>query len=495
MNGNKEYLKEERNQVWRVELRKSMKAKERTDRLRAQMPEADPKIRNKNYEEVNSGLAPENAVYEASRCLDCANPTCIEGCPVGINIPKFIKQIEARDLNGAATTLKETNALPAVCGRVCPQEIQCEATCFYTLSLKKDPVAIGHLERFAADYERNSGSMSVPEVGKPNNIKVAIIGSGPAGIACAGDMAKSGYDVTVFEALHEFGGVLKYGIPEFRLPNEIVDVEIDIMKKMGVKFRNNFIIGKTLSFDDLRSQNFKVFFAGSGAGNPSFMNIPGENYNNIFSANEYLTRVNLMNAAKTEYDTPVISGRNVAVIGGGNTAMDSVRTAKRLGAERAMIIYRRSRDEMPARVEEVKHALEEGIEFMNLHSPVQYFGDEKGRVKKMRLQKMSLGEPDSSGRRRPIPIENSEFDIEVDTVIVSVGVSPNPLIPSVLPGLKISKWGTIVVNPETMQSSVEDIFAGGDIVRGGATVILAMGDGRLAAAGMHKYVTEKVKLK
>jgi glutamate synthase (NADPH) small chain len=494
MNDNKDYLKEERNREWRAELRKSIKAKERTDRIRVRMPEADPKIRNRNSEEVNKGLDPQQAVIEAARCLDCANPTCIDGCPVAINIPKFIKQIEARDFNGAAVTLKETNALPAVCGRVCPQEKQCEASCFYSVSLKKDPVAIGHLERFAADYERNSGNMSVPVVGEPNSIKIAIIGSGPAGLACAGDLVKFGYDVTVFEALHQLGGVLKYGIPEFRLPNEIVDVEIDIMKKMGVKFRKNFIIGKTLSFDDLRKQGFQAFFVGSGAGNPSFMNIPGENYNNIFSSNEYLTRVNLMNAASKEYDTPVISGKFVAVIGGGNTAMDSVRTAKRLGAEKAMIIYRRSMEEMPARVEEVKHAIEEEIEIMNLHNPVEYFADEQGRVNKMRVQKMNLGEPDSSGRRRPIPIENSEFDIKVDTVIVSVGVSPNPLIPSVLPELKVSKWGTIEVNPETMQSSVKDIFAGGDIVRGGATVILALGDGRKAAAGMHKYVSEKVKV-
>lgn len=495
MNDILDYLKEERSQEWRAELRKTIKASERTARPRVHMPEAEPLVRNTNSEEVNKGLLPEVAVIEAGRCLDCARPTCIDGCPVGINIPKFVKQIEAGNFNGAATTLKETNALPAVCGRVCPQEKQCEASCFYTVSLKKDPVAIGHLERFAADFERNNGNMSVPVVEKPNGIKIGIIGSGPAGLACASDMAKYGYDVTVFEALHELGGVLKYGIPEFRLPNEIVDVEIDIMKKMGVKFRKNFIIGKTLSFDDLREQGYEAFFVGSGAGNPSFMNIPGENYNNIFSSNEYLTRVNLMNAAKKEFDTPVISGRNVAVIGGGNTAMDSVRTAKRLGAERAMIIYRRSMEEMPARVEEVKHAQEEKIEFMNLHNPVEYFADEKGCVNKIRLQKMELGEPDASGRRRPIPIENSEFDIEVDTVIVSVGVSPNPLIPSVLPDLKISRWSTIEVNAETMQSSVEDIFAGGDIVRGGATVILAMGDGRRAAAGMHEYVSEKVKVK
>jgi glutamate synthase (NADPH) small chain len=490
----KDYIKEERNKEWRVELRKSVKAKERTDRLRVHMPEADPMVRNKNSEEVNKGLDPEQAVSEAGRCLDCVNPTCINGCPVGINIPKFVKQIEARDFISAAATLKETNALPAVCGRVCPQEKQCESSCFYTVSLKKEPVAIGHLERFAADYERNSGKLSVPHVNGSNGIKIAIIGSGPAGLACASDMAKLGYDVTVFEALHELGGVLKYGIPEFRLPNVIVDVEIDILKKMGVKFRKNFIIGKTLSFDDLRKDGFEAFFVGSGAGNPSFMHIPGENFNNIFSSNEYLTRVNLMNAASKDYDTPVISGKNVAVIGGGNTAMDSVRTAKRLGADRSMIIYRRSMDEMPARVEEVKHALEEGVEIMTLHNPVEYFADEKGRVNKMRVQKMQLGEPDSSGRRRPVPIEGSEFSIDVDTVIVSVGVSPNPLIPAVLPELKISKWGTINVNQETMQSSVEDIFAGGDIVRGGATVILAMGDGRTAAAGMHKYVTEKLKV-
>ncbi len=489
----KEYLKAERSKDWRVELRKSRKAKERTEILRVHMPEADPVRRNKNSEEVNKGLPGEKAIVEASRCLDCANPTCISGCPVEINIPKFIKKIEMEDFMGAAKVLKETNTLPAVCGRVCPQEKQCEEVCFYTVSLKKDPIAIGHLERFAADFEQNSGTMSIPETGKSLGIKIAVIGSGPAGLACAGDLAKFGCDVTVFEALHELGGVLKYGIPEFRLPNSIVDAEINVMEKMGVKFKKDFIIGKTISLDDLKTDGFKAFFVGSGAGLPNFMNIPGENFNNIFSSNEYLTRVNLMNAANDEYDTPVISGANVAVIGGGNTAMDSVRTAKRLGAKRAMIIYRRSREEMPARVEEVKHAIEEGIEFMNLHNPVEYFADKDGRVNKMRLQKMKLGEPDDSGRRRPIPIENSEFDVEVDTVIVSVGVSPNPLIPSALPDLKVTGWGTIEVNPETMQSSMPEIFAGGDIVRGGATVILAMGDGRKAAAGIYKYVGQFVK--
>jgi len=488
-----EYLKEERSQEWRAELRKSMKAKERTSRERVQMPEEDPNTRNKNSVEVNSGLLVENAVLEAQRCIDCPNPTCITGCPVGINIPKFIKKIEARDFAGAAITLKETNALPAVCGRVCPQEKQCELQCFYTVKLKKTPVAIGHLERFAADWERNSGNIAVPITEKANRIKVAVIGSGPAGLAAAGDLAKYGYEVTVFEALHEIGGVLKYGIPEFRLPNELVDVEIEVMRKMGIKFKTNFIVGKTSSFEDLKAEGYKAFFVGSGAGLPRFMNIPGENFNGIFSSNEYLTRVNLMNAANPDYDTPVISGNNVAVIGGGNTAMDSVRTAKRLGAERSVIIYRRSEKEMPARVEEVKHAKEEGIEFMNLHNPLEYYADDNGRVNRMKIQKMELGEPDASGRRRPVPIEGSEFYIDVDTVVVSVGVSPNPLIPKALAELKVTDWGTIVVDKDTMQSSIPEIFAGGDIVRGGATVILAMGDGRNAAAGMHKYIQQKIK--
>lgn len=488
-----EYLKEERNKPWREELRKSMKAKDRTGGERVHMPEEDPNVRNKSRIEVNMGLQDEMAVVEAKRCLDCANPTCITGCPVGINIPKFIKKIESKDFAGAAVTLKETNALPAVCGRVCPQEKQCEANCFYTQKLKKPPVAIGYLERFAADWERNSGNMAVPATEKPNKIKVGVIGSGPAGLAAAGDLAKFGYDVTVFEALHQIGGVLKYGIPEFRLPNVLVDTEIEIMRKMGIKFRTNFIVGKTASFDDLKKLGFQAFFVGSGAGLPRFMNIPGENYNGIFSSNEYLTRVNLMNAADPEYDTPVVSGKHVAVIGGGNTAMDSVRTAKRLGAEKAMIIYRRSEEEMPARVEEVKHAKEEGVIFMNLHNPLEYYADEKGRVKSMKVQKMELGEPDASGRRRPIPIEGSEFILDVDTVVVSVGVSPNPIIPAALADLKCTDWGTIVVDKDTMQSSVPEIFAGGDIVRGGATVILAMGDGRKAAAGIHQYITEKSK--
>ena len=491
MENTRDYLKLERSQEWREELRKSLKSKDRTSLIRVQMPEENPIERAKSHIEVNRGLTVQMAVEEAKRCLDCPDPTCITGCPVSINIPKFIKYVEKQDFAMAARTLKETNALPAVCGRVCPQEVQCEASCFYTLKLKKIPVAIGHLERFVADWERNSGKMYIPDVEPSNGIKVAIIGSGPSGLAVAGDLIKLGYAVSVFEALHEPGGVLKYGIPEFRLPNEIVDVEIDNLKKMGVEFINNFVVGKTATIDDLKEEGFQAFFAGSGAGLPNFMNIPGENYNGIMSSNEYLTRVNLMNAAHDDYDTPVLMGKNVAVIGGGNTAMDSVRTAKRLGAKRAMIIYRRTLEEMPARKEEIKHAQEEGIEFLNLNSPVEYFADKNGRVNRMRVQKMELGEPDASGRRRPVPIEGSEYELDADLVVVSVGVSPNPLIPQSLPGLNVSRWGTIIVDEKERQSSIPELFAGGDIVRGGATVILAMGDGRNAAAGIHKYLQNK----
>ena len=469
-------------------LRATMKNKERTQLERVEMTEQDPVKRNTDFTEVNCGLSEEEARMEARRCLDCVNPTCISGCPVEINIPKFIKKIEEGDLLASAQVLKETNALPAVCGRVCPQEVQCEKACFYTQKLDKPPVAIGYLERFVADYEQSSGKLSVPSITKKNGIKVASIGSGPAGLAFAGDMAKMGYDVTVFEALHEIGGVLKYGIPEFRLPNSIVDVEIDVLEQMGVKFVKNFIVGATASIDDLRKEGFQAFMVGSGAGLPNFMHIPGENYIGIYSSNEYLTRVNLMNAANPDFDTPVISGKKVAVIGGGNTAMDAVRTSKRLGAERSIIIYRRSIEEMPARVEEIKHAQEEGIEFMNLHNPLEYYADENGRVCRMKVQKMKLGEPDDSGRRRPIPIEGSEFTMEVDTVVVSVGVSPNPLIPQSMKELDVSRWGTIVVDQDSMHSSVEGVFAGGDIVRGGATVILAMGDGRKAAASMDAWL-------
>jgi glutamate synthase (NADPH/NADH) small chain len=488
---NTDFLKTERNSTWREAIRKTMTTAERVKLERVTMPELNPTIRATNYEEVNLGLTEEQAVHEAKRCLDCIEPTCITGCPVSVNIPKFVKQIESKQFIDAAVTLKDTNTLPAVCGRVCPQEVQCESKCFYVQKLKKPAVAIGNLERFAADYERHSGKISIPSIATSNNKKVAIVGSGPAGLAAAGDLIKMGYDVTMFEALHEIGGVLKYGIPEFRLPNAIVDTEINNLKKMGVKMERNFIVGKTASFDDLRAEGFKAFFIGSGAGLPNFMNIPGENLIGVFSSNEYLTRVNLMGATKQGFDTPVLSGKNVAVIGGGNTAMDSVRTAKRLGAQRAMIIYRRSMDEMPARKEEIHHAQQEGIEFMCLHNPIEYLADEQGRVQQIKLQKMKLGEPDESGRRRPVVIENSEFLIEVDTVVVSIGVSPNPLIANVLTELKTSRWGTLIVDDNTLQTPIPDIFAGGDIVRGGATVILAMGDGRKAASAIHAFLQKQ----
>ena len=480
----KEYLKIQRSAPWREELRKSIKNKDRTNMTRVVMNSVDPEVRSRNYQEVNLGLTQEQAMTEAQRCIDCVNPTCIEGCPVEINIPKFIKNIERGEFLEAAKTLKETSALPAVCGRVCPQERQCESTCFYVQKLNKPAVAIGHLERFAADYERESGNIAIPEIAESNGVKVAVIGSGPAGLSFAGDMVKKGFDITVFEALHELGGVLRYGIPEFRLPNNIVDVEIDVLAKMGVKFNTNCIVGKTISHEDLHEMGFKGIFVASGAGLPHFMHIPGENLNGVMSCNEYLTRINLMDAANPESDTPVLMGKKVAVIGGGNTAMDAVRTARRLGAERAIIVYRRSEEEMPARLEEVHHAKEEGIEFYNLHNPLKYEGDENFRVNRMLLQRMELGEPDASGRRRPLPIEGDTVWIDVDQVIVSVGVSPNPLIPSTFQGLEVTDWGTIVVNSDTMQSAQSDIYAGGDIVRGGATVILAMGDGRKAAKGM-----------
>lgn len=479
-----------RNAAWRQKLRKAMKAKERTAIPRVEMNELDPEYRSRSRkEEVNLGLTEEQALTEAKRCLDCANPGCMEGCPVGVDIPRFIKNIERGEFLEAAKTLKETSALPAVCGRVCPQEKQCESKCIH-LKMNEPPVAIGYLERFAADYERESGEISVPAIAEKNGIKIAVIGSGPAGLSFAGDMAKYGYDVTVFEALHEVGGVLKYGIPEFRLPNQIVDVEIDNLARMGVTFLKDCIVGKTIDIEDLKKEGFKGFFVASGAGLPNFMNIPGENSINVMSSNEYLTRVNLMDAASEDSDTPVTFGKNVAVIGGGNTAMDSVRTAKRLGAERAIIIYRRSEEEMPARIEEVKHAKEEGVEFLTLHNPIEYIPDEQGCVKQVVLQKMELGEPDASGRRSPVPIAGAIETIDIDLAIVSIGVSPNPIVPNSIKGLELGRKGTINVN-ENMESSIPMIYAGGDIVRGGATVILAMGDGRKAAASMHRQLQEQ----
>ena len=480
----------DRNAPWREELRKSMKAKERTQIERCQMPELDPVYRaTTRTEEVNQGLSVEQAQLEAKRCLDCANPTCMTGCPVGINIPSFIKNIERGNFLDAARVLKQTSSLPAVCGRVCPQEKQCEAQCIH-LKMKEPAVAIGNLERFAADYERESGQTILPELAEKNGKKIAVVGSGPSGLSFAGDMAKMGYDVTVFEALHEIGGVLKYGIPEFRLPNKIVDVEIQNLEKMGVRFVKDCIIGKTITVKELEQEGFEGIFVGSGAGLPNFMNIPGENSNGVLSSNEYLTRVNLMDASNPEYDTPIKKAKRVMVVGGGNTAMDSCRTAKRLGAERVVIVYRRSEAEMPARLEEVKHAKEEGIEFLTLHNPIEYHADEKGNVTEVVLQKMELGEPDASGRRSPVPIPGATETLQIDQAIVAVGVSPNPIVPTSIEGLELGRKNTIVVN-EGMQTNIPTIFAGGDIVRGGATVILAMGDGRRAAAAMNEYLMNK----
>ncbi len=473
---------QDRGAAWRDDLRKAMTAKQRADIPRVEMPMLDGAYRVTCNEEVNQGLSLEQAQLEATRCLDCPNPTCVEGCPVGIHIPDFIKNIQRGNMRAAAAILKSTSALPAVCGRVCPQEKQCESRCIYN-KMKKAPVAIGYLERFAADAEIARGDAAAEDNKKSNGIRVAVAGSGPAGLSFAGEMARRGFEVDVFEALHEIGGVLKYGIPEFRLPNSIVDAELDSLRKAGVKFHTDTIIGKTLSYDDLLDLGFRGLFVASGAGLPRFMNIPGENYCGVLSSNEYLTRINLMGAGKPGNDTPAPVGRCVAVIGGGNTAMDSVRTARRMGAERAIIIYRRSEAEMPARREEIEHAKQEGVEFMTLANPVEYLADEKGRVKAVRVQRMQLGEPDASGRRKPVPIPGAIDEIAIDLAIVSVGVSPNPLIPDNIDGLNVTERGTIAVD-ESHQSSIPTIFAGGDIVRGGATVILAMGDGRQAAASM-----------
>lgn len=467
------------------------KAKDRVAIPRVKMPELKPEERIQSiYNEVNQGLTFEQAITEAHRCLDCKNPTCVKGCPVNINIPGFIKQLEIGNVLSAAEIIQQSSTLPAVCGRVCPQEKQCEAQCIH-LKMGHDPVAIGYLERFVADnaYKLSQSALVSDNISKPSTRgKIAVVGSGPAGLAFAGDMAKYGYEVVVFEALHEIGGVLKYGIPEFRLPNSVVDREIEGLRRLGVKFQCDTIVGKTLTMSDLQSEGFVGVFVGSGAGLPRFMGIPGENLNGVLSCNEYLTRVNLMGASQAINDTPLLNAKNVMVVGGGNTAMDAVRTAKRLGAERAMIVYRRSEEEMPARLEEVRHAKEEGIEFICLHNPIAYHADEQGRVSEAILQVMTLGEPDESGRRSPVEVAGQTVTLPVDLVIVSVGVSPNPLIPSTVDGLEISKKGTIVINDQ-MQSSIPTLFAGGDIVRGGATVILAMSDGRKAAKSMHEYLS------
>ena len=484
----KDRLKAEYDKEWRKDLRKSLPVKERMKIPRQKMPEREPEERNRDFGEVNKGLDMEAAVLEARRCWDCANPGCVAGCPVSIDIPSFIKLIEKRDLVASIRKIKETNSLPAICGRVCPQETQCEIVC----NLRKAtgvPVGIGNLERFISDFERREGKVFLPEIPAATGKRVAVIGAGPAGLTVAGELAKKGHRVTIFEALHIAGGVLIYGIPEFRLPKAILKAEVDYLQKLGVELRTSFVVGKTATLEDLKKDRFDAFFIGTGAGLPNFMRIPGENLVGVYSANEYLTRVNLMRAYEFPfYDTPVVRGKRAAVIGGGNVAMDSVRTAKRLGAELAAIIYRRSRQEMPAREEEVKHAEQEGIEFHLLTTPLRYIGDEQGRVKAMECLRMELGEPDASGRRKPVPIPGSEFITEVDLVVVAIGQSPNPLMAQTTPELRVGKWGNLEVDWKTMGTGLPGVFAGGDIVRGGATVILAMGDGRLAAAEMDRYL-------
>ncbi len=457
---------------------------------RQPMPEQSPGERIRNFREVPLGYTPDTAITEAKRCIQCKKPSCVPGCPVDVQIPEFIKLIAEGDFIGAAHKLKETNALPAVCGRVCPQEDQCEKVCI--LGKKGEPVAVGRLERFAADYELETGNIRIPEVAPPTGKRVAVVGAGPAGLTIAGDLVKMGHEVTIFEALHKSGGVLIYGIPEFRLPKAIVDAEVNYLKKLGVKVVTNAAIGRLKTVDDLLADGFKAVFLGVGAGAPVFMNIPGENLNGIYSANEYLTRSNLMKAYLfPQYDTPIIRGKNVAVIGGGNVAMDSVRTALRLGADNAYIIYRRSEVELPARLEEVHHAKEEGVQFKLLHNPVEYIADEKGWVKEIKCIRMELGEPDSSGRRRPIVIPGSEFTIPVDTVVVAIGTEANPVIPKTTPGLEVNKWGYIVTKGETGETSRDGVYAGGDIVTGAATVILAMGAGRQAAKAIDEYLKSK----
>jgi len=451
------------------------------------MPEQDPQVRKRNFDEVPLGYTPEMAKTEALRCIQCKKPECVEGCPVEVDIPGFIALIAEGKFIEAAKKIKQTNALPAVCGRVCPQEVQCEVRC--VRGKKAEPVAIGRLERFVADYERAAGEVSIPKIATKTGKKIAVVGSGPAGLTVAGDLVQLGHDVTIFEALHAAGGVLVYGIPEFRLPKAIVAAEVDYLKKLGVKIETSNVIGKVATVDELFAEGYDAVFLGTGAGLPSFMNIPGENLNGVYSANEYLTRSNLMKAYRfPEYDTPIVRGKNVAVIGGGNVAMDAARTAMRLGADHVYLVYRRSRQEMPARIEEIHHAEEEGIEFHLLTNPIRYIGNDKGWVKGIECLRMELGEPDDSGRRRPVPIKGSEFIKEVDTVVVAIGSGSNPLVQSTTPGLNTNKWNYIIADEETGQTSREGVFAGGDIVTGSATVILAMGAGRKAARAMHKYV-------
>ncbi|HOI74314.1 MAG TPA: NADPH-dependent glutamate synthase [Syntrophales bacterium] len=465
--------------------------KEKKEKIpRQAMPEQAPADRIRNFDEVPLGYDTETAILEAKRCIQCKKPGCIEGCPVDVRIPEFIKRIADGDFLGAARTLKETNSLPAVCGRVCPQEDQCEKFCI--LGKKGEPVAIGRLERFAADYERNTGQVAAPEKPASNGRKIAVVGAGPSGLTIAGDLVKLGYEVTIYEALHKAGGVLVYGIPEFRLPKAIVEAEVDYLRSLGVKIVLNALVGRIKTVDELFEEGYDAVYLAVGAGAPVFMNIPGENLSGIYSANEYLTRSNLMKAYRfPEYDTPIVRGKNVAVIGGGNVAMDSVRTALRLGAENAYIIYRRSEAEMPARIEEVHHAKEEGVQFKLLTNPVEYIGDKDGWVTGIRCLRMELGEPDASGRRSPVPVPGSEFVIDVDTVVVAVGTMANPIVPSTTPGLETNRWGYIITRGESGETTRKGVYAGGDIVTGSATVILAMGAGRKAAQAIDAYLSGK----
>ncbi len=474
----------------------SMKPKERTHIQAQEMPSQDPGERIHNLDEVALGYTIEQARIEAMRCLQCVKKTCVDDCPVRIDIPRFINHIAHADFDSAASVIKETSLLPAICGRVCPQEVQCQKTCTVGKALKDvdKAVAIGRLERFIADWERSTGMVSVPEVKSETGKKVAVVGSGPAGLVVAADCRREGHNVTVFEAFHKLGGVLRYGIPEFRLPNNIIDKEIETLSAMGVEFKTNFVVGKTRKLIDLiKKDGYDAIFVGTGAGLPLFMNIEGENLVGVFSANEYLTRANLMRAFdKGNADTPIFPSKNVAVLGGGNVAMDAARMAKRLGAENVYVVYRRTEVEMPARKEEVEHAKEEGIEFYFLQNAKKILGNEKGRVKAMECLRYELGEPDSSGRKRPVVIPDSEFILEVDTVIVAIGNSSNPLISQTTPEINVNKWGNILVD-ETQKTSVDRIFAGGDIVLGAATVILAMGEGRRAAAAINKMLAEEIE--
>ena len=453
------------------------------------MPEQDPQVRARNFQEVTLGYTEEMAVEEAGRCLNCKNPKCVEGCPVNVRIPEFIAKVRERDFKAAYEIITSTNALPALSGRVCPQETQCESKC--VRGIKGEPVAIGRLERFVADWYRTNVN-AMPEKAASNGIKVAVVGSGPAGLTCASDLAKKGYQVSVFEALHTAGGVLVYGIPEFRLPKAIVQKEIDTLKELGVEFVLNFVVGRSETIDDLFADGYEAIFVGSGAGLPTFMRVPGENYNGVYSANEYLTRVNLMKAYKENADTPILRAKKVAVVGGGNVAMDAARCAKRMGADEVYVVYRRGEAEMPARLEEIHHAKEEGIVFKFLTAPLEVIGTpDTYMVEGLKCQQMELGEPDASGRRRPVPVEGSEFTLDLDAVIVAIGTSPNPLIRSTTPGLETNKRGCIVADDEHGITSKDGVFAGGDAVTGAATVILAMGAGKRAAAAMDEYIKNK----